>query len=206
MAKVSVDNQASLLDAAADQRLGDIVQAVISKLPPNRIVREIVLDGRELPKYQEASALEHALGEVKDLQIRTADREIWAANGFDIALSCVERVQKSLIRAAELFREDDIAEANQFFSHCVEGLERFLETITITRSALKLDFSRIQIHGISLKQVENEFSSIFSSILAYQEKQDYIGIADKVEYELLTNLCSWAGALKQLRLSAHSNA
>jgi hypothetical protein len=131
---------------------------------------------------------------------------MWAANGIDIALSCVERIQKSLIRAAELFRDQDKSEANHFFVHCIEGMERFIETLMITRCALKLDFNRISIDGITLAQIQDELSKILKTILECQEKEDFVGVADRVEYELITNLYAWARALRQLRLSQMSNA
>jgi len=134
------------------------------------------------------------------------DNERWAASGLDIALYNVERIKKSLIRAAQMLREEDKSEASHFFVHCVDGLERFLETVILARCALKLDFNRIEVDGLSLSQIETEFTGILSAILEFQEKQDYIGMADKVEYELLTNLCSWGHALRQLQLSRQSNA
>jgi len=76
----------------------------------------------------------------------------------------------------------------------------------ITRCALKLDFTRIMVEGTSLARLEREFSEILDGIVACQEKSDYAGIADKVEYELLTNIYLWTNALKTLRLSAMSNA
>jgi hypothetical protein len=169
-------------------------------------VREILLNGDPLRQAQQLSAMDYPIDDVRDLQIHTVDKEIWAATGLDIAISCVERLQRSLIRAAELFRDEEKGEANHFFVHCIDGLERFLETIMITRCALKLDFSRIEIHGVSLSRIEQEFATILKTILECQERADYIGVADKVEYELLTNLSAWKSALRQLRLSSMSNA
>jgi len=205
MTRVSVDDQISVVNAESGARLGDLLSSIVSSLPPNKIVKEILLDGEQLPIMTNLPALESPLGMVQELQIRTADKEIWAATGVDIALSCVERIQRSLIRAAEMFREHDKAEANHFFAHCVDGLERFLETIMITRVARQLDFSRIYIHGLPLSQIEQEFTRILTTILTCQEKGDFDGIADRVEYELLTNLSAWSSALRQMRISLMSN-
>lgn len=133
-------------------------------------------------------------------------QERWAESGLDVALTNVERIKRSLIRAAEMLRESESSEACPFFIHCVDGLERFLETVMITRAALRLDFNRIEVDGLPLSQIESEFTSILASVLECQEKQNFSGIADIVEYELLTNLCSWARALRQLQLSRQSSA
>ena len=150
--------------------------------------------------------MNHVATELPSETQRTSiDHEMWAASGLDMALYKIEKIRLSLIHAAGLLRENE-AGANHLVGHCVDGLERFLETILVTRCALKLDFSRIHIDGIALSQIEQEFSSILAGLLEYHEKQDYTGIADKVEYELLANLGSWAQALRQLQISRSSNS
>jgi hypothetical protein len=208
MTRICVDDQVSFIETDRAGNLGELLNSVVSGLPPNKIVKEILLDGEHLPIMSNLPALDSPLGQVQELHIRTADKEIWAATGVDIAASSVERIQRSLIRAAELFREENKAQANHFFAQCIDGLERFLETIMITRCALKLDFKCIQIHGLGLplSQIEQEFGAILATILECQEKQDFDGVADKVEYELLTNLSAWSSALRQLRVSRMSNA
>jgi hypothetical protein len=204
---LSVDDRVSEFTGEDTQKIAEVLQRVAAELPPNRVVAGITLNGRQIPKYAETRTLDNTLREVKELQVRTADAEIWAATGMDIALSRLERVQRSLLLAAELFREEVQEEQGQvFLGRCLEGLERFLETIMITRCALKLDFTRIEIDGMTLARLERDFSDILEAIVRCRDAQDFIGIADKVEYELLTNIHLWTAALQRLRVSALSNA
>ena len=205
MARISIDNQISEVGSDSARKIGEVLQDAISSLPPNRIVTKILLDGRPIPQNIKAHLLDQTYGRERALEISTVDKEIWSVNGLDIALSCLEKVQRSLIRVAEMFCEEN-AEANQFFVTCIEGLERFYESVMITRVALKLDFNQIISDGIALARIEKDFSDVLKTIISYQEKRDFIGLADKVEYELLTNLCAWTKALKQLRMSQLSNA
>jgi len=78
--------------------------------------------------------------------------------------------------------------------------------VTMTRCALLLDFTQIHVDGRPLSQIEKEFTQILRAILACQEVSDWQGIADRIEYELLTNLVSWKNSLNKLRLSQISNA
>jgi len=207
MTRVSVDDKISDLSADSSRKMGEVLRDVLDTLPPNRIVTKILIDGKQVIDHAPASPLDSKQEVFHELEIRTADREIWALNGLDIVINAIERVQKSLIRAAELFREGDRkAEANQHFVRCVDGLERFVEALTITRTALKLDFNQIAIDGLRLSQVEQEFTQILKTVVELQERQDFIGVADIVEYELITNLYSWAVLLGQKRITLHSNA
>lgn len=134
------------------------------------------------------------------------DPAIWAANGFDIALSCIERVQRTLVRAAEWFHDQDSVNANRIFAQCMEGLERFTETMLITRSVLKLTADTMAVDGFTLGKIETQMENILRSILECQERADNEGIADRIEYALIPNLSLWSQALTQLKRSQASNA
>jgi len=129
------------------------------------------------------------------------DMSFWAESGLDIALTSVERVMSSLIRSAELFREEDSSVANRFFLQCIEGLQRFMEAIRLTKSAMQLDFSKISTDLGSLCETEKSLLFILKGMFQNQERKEYEEIADKIEYELLTNLSAWTNALKTLRNS-----
>jgi len=195
MIRISVDDKISELGHDHPAQICDALTSVLSTLPENRVVTEITLDGQQFNQ----SSLKVPLETIKELQIRTASKEIWRANGIDIALTQIERVQKSLVCTAELLRCEDREKAYRLFVHCIDGLERFLESIMITRCVLNLNFDQILVDGISLSKIEEDFNNILATILTHQREENFIGIADKVEYELLTNLHSWTKALNQLR-------
>lgn len=207
MTRISIDDslsEASRWEMA--ESVGDVLNAVLSDLPPNRIVTSISVDGQTVQRQHSSEALKSSLQAVKEIQIRTGDACLWASNGLDRAVSDIDRLQKSLLLSAELFRDQKKNEGNRIFLRCVEGLENFLDTIVLTRLAMKLDFARIAVDGITLARLEKDFTSILRGIVECQENQDFDGLADKVEYELLPNFSSWTRALNQLQLSLNSNA
>ncbi len=206
MIKLKIDD--NICDVAGEEcfKIIDAINQVVTQLPPNRIVTQLNVDGNRFPRTNEDPALQASIHSSHEIEIKTADKTIWAATGYDIALSSIERVQKSILKSAELFRESDKMNGNRLFVQCIEGLERFVEAMTITKVALSLDFSKIESHGITLAQTESDLNSILKSVFHLQQQQDYQGLADKIEYELLTNLCQWAQALKTLRSQQNANA
>lgn len=205
MIRIIVDNQVSEMREDPAKKIREALSDILSTLPTNRIVTEILMDGEQISQTEDKN-LDSDLGNVKELSIRTADKEIWETNGLEIAQTSVERIQQSLVRAAQLLREERKGEANRFFMRCIEGLERFIETIAITRHALQLDFETITIDSVSLARTETQFMNILKSILRSQEERDLDSIADKVEYELIPNLGFWSKAIQQLRCARGANA
>lgn len=207
MIRISIDDRLSESSGLEGlDSVGDVVDAIMMDLPPNRIVTSIAVDGQTVQRQQSSEALKSRLEAIRELQIRTADAQVWASNGLDRAISDIGRLQKTLLLSAEFFRDERKLEGHRIFLRCVEGLERFLDTIVLTRLAMKLDFSRLHVDGITLARLEKDFSAILIGIVTCQENQDFEGLADKVEYELLPCFASWTRALTQLRNSMHSNA
>lgn len=129
--------------------------------------------------------------------IQSVDLRVWASTGLDIALSCLERVQPTLIRTAELFREDE-QRANAFLFHCIEGLERFIEAMSITKAAIPLDLQSIRTEIGTLASTEKELIQILKEMLELQEAERYEDLAEKLECELVTNIHTWTKTLKRM--------
>jgi len=205
--KISIDGSAHHIDAQAGKKLGEILEDVMTSMSPARVVTEITVDGKSLRGLlHQPDCYESNCDSVNDIEIQTVDRAIWAESGIDMALSSLERVKTSLVKVAELFRGGSNIKANDYFVRCVEGLERFIETMMTTRGILELDFTKISHDGLSLAKMESELCQILQSIVHQQENAEYEAIADQLEDELAPNLAFWVRALKQLRLTQSSNA
>lgn len=205
MIKLRLDDAICELEPSGNIKIEDAINSAISTIPPTRVITRVNVNGARYQSTEKNSILQESTKSSHDIEILTADKAIWAATGYDIALSSIERVQRSIIRSAELFREFDNLNGNRLLVQCIEGLERFIEAITITKRAVGLDFSKINVDGMILSQIESNLQQILNSVFNLQEKEDYQELADTIEYELLTNLVNWTQALTQLRTEQNSN-
>ncbi|MCX6102035.1 MAG: hypothetical protein NT000_02070 [Proteobacteria bacterium] len=205
MIKLRLDDAICELEPSGNIKIEEAINSAISTIPPTRVITRVNVNGARYQSTEKNSILQESTKSSHDIEILTADKAIWAATGYDIALSSIERVQRSIIRSAELFREFDNLNGNRLLVQCIEGLERFIEAITITKRAVGLDFSKINVDGMILSQIESNLQQILNSVFNLQEKEDYQELADTIEYELLTNLVNWTQALTQLRTEQNSN-
>ena len=205
MIKLRLDDAICELEPSGNIKIEEAINSAISTIPPTRVITRVNVNGARYQSTEKNSILQESTKSSHDIEILTADKAIWAATGYDIALSSIERVQRSIIRSAELFREFDNLNGNRLLVQCIEGLERFIEAITITKRAVGLDFIKINVDGMILSQIESNLQQILNSVFNLQEKEDYQELADTIEYELLTNLVNWTQALTQLRTEQNSN-
>lgn len=207
MTKLTIDGLPQSVDILSDLNLGDALDRLVTELPPSRIVAEVSIDGKSLRSFIKNDSLwDSRCDHIDDISIRTVDREVWSASGIDMALSSAERVKLSFSRVAELFRTSAPARAQSHFVTCIEGLEKFLENMMISRSVLQLDFETIKWEDITLAQLERDLKSVLDNLLLRQESHEILAIADTIEDELVPNLSRWVNALTQLRNSRNSNA
>lgn len=206
MTRVVIDDQMSDFSVEPAKRLEDLVQVLSAQLPPNRIIKEILLDGRYLPKSLRNQSLAQLLSEIKELQIRTADRANWGAHGLEHATYAIDRLQRSLLKAAELCFDKDPRPATRVLGQCLEGLEQFLENIIVSRGVRALNFDHFQVDGVPLSQIERHFSKSLEGLAKAHLAGSLEAAVDIIEYELIPQLSNWSHGLRQLKLSALSNA
>ena len=138
--------------------------------------------------------------------VESVDHTVWAQNGFDIARSSAQRLQKTVLSTIELITEDRRAEAARYLPICLEGLERFADALTHTRLSLSLDFTLMKTDGYTLAQLEQTLGNLIKGIRRCHENDDWAGLTEQIEYGLLTNLHAWNQALVELCRSHQSNA
>lgn len=199
MTRISIDNQPASLSHKHHKNIGEVLRAVLDSLPDNRIVTDILLDGTQLALVEDHRVLTRETDSIDQLEIKTTDKQIWASTGIDMALSRVERLNHTLIRAAQFYRDQNWIQANELFAHCLDGFKRFVEVILLTKTALKPDFKSVEFENTSLYHTEVSFHELLSSLSRLQKEKQYPEIADKIEYELLPNLAQWQKGLKILR-------
>lgn len=115
---------------------------------------------------------------------------------LDHALHSAEKIHRSLRSATEYFYTGRESDAVKLLTQCLEGLARFLETISHTRPALHDEFESAATGGRTLSEVERDFIGILDALTERQEQLDFGGVVERVEDELLTNLSSWITLLR----------
>jgi hypothetical protein len=70
---------------------------------------------------------------------------------------------------------------------------------------LKVDYNNLVYDGKSLQTYFNDLEKILSSVLSTQVEQDYVLLADIVEFELKPNIEMFENILKDMSLKINNN-
>ncbi len=108
-------------------------------------------------------------------------------------------ISEGFKKGARMFRLEDATEANEQYFMSLDALQHFLRYIEQIRHTFSLDFNTIVIGEKSIEERLERLSSVIEEMVVTQEAQDWIFLADLIEYELVEQLEKWSDVLVQLK-------
>lgn len=142
-----------------------------------RVVVRLELDGERVS--DEALADLSAIGLVSTQQVRfwTASVREVALQGLASAGAYADRVRLALCETADLMRADRPEVANEHFAEAIDGMSVLFFTLEAASQQLGAVAEPVQTIGA-------EIQPWLDAVLKAQEAQDWVRVADYLEYEI----------------------
>ena len=141
------------------------------------------------------------LGEVARLDLRTVSDQDLARSILADASQQAETLVQALEKSAALFRLAAEDEANHYFAQVLEALRWLLQTGEGACQVMEVDLGRLSTPQIGdVSEFLKRFQDLLEEMLQVYEEEDYILLADLMEYELLPMVLQWQKILSQLSL------
>ncbi len=138
------------------------------------------------------------------LEVETLSSRKVALHFLANAEAFLDPITDSVLRVAELFRVADEREASQHYLHILDSLQLLLQTLDMSRQTLNLDFQRVSWKGQSAEDRLNRLATLVQDMLTAQETQDWVLLADVLQYDLAPELQGWREHVPALREQALS--
>jgi hypothetical protein len=138
------------------------------------------------------------------LEVETISSRQVALHFLANAEAFVDPIMEAVLQVAELFRVSDEREASQHYLHVLESIQLLLNTLELVRQTLNLDFDRVSWQNRSAEYRLQKLSGLVQELLAAQESEDWVLLADVLQYDLMEELKGWRAHLPALREQALS--
>lgn len=172
--------------------LQDILNDLINNhLGGERTLREVKVNGA--PYEQAAMGLPTSLfrAQISLLEVETLDTREVALHFLSNAEGYLNAITSSSERVAEMFRTSDEREASEHYLRTLDSLQLFMQVLATTRDALSLDFTRTLADGTWPDMHLERLLALVKEMLAAQEEEDWILLADLLQYDLTDALKVW---------------
>ena len=115
------------------------------------------------------------------------------ANNLTNAKKYLEKLVPAFQKAADLFRMGNEQEANQYYLQILDGIDWFSQVILTIVNA-QVDIFKEQ----TLEERQKKLTEFMAQMLEANQNQDWVLMADLLEYEMAPFYKDWQEVLSQI--------
>ena len=194
--KVSINGVEQQESEFQGDTLGEILDSMV-KQTPGSYIRRIWLDEKEAPP-DDPETLQKNPSEIQSLEVELAELKDLVANNITNAQEYLKKLIPGFEKAADLFRTGNEQEANKYYLQILDGIDWFSQVVNIV---LKPDQSEVALPGTeneSFEARQEKFTGLMSQMLEANKNQDWVLLADVLEYEMVPFYKDWEKILSKL--------
>ena len=176
---------------------GETLEAILNilvKNTPGSYIRRIWLDQQEFPS-DDRETLQKKPADINSLEVELADLKDLVATNLSNALDYLEKLIPGFDQAADLFRTGNEQEANKYYIQILDGMDWFSEVVNVVMSSE----GEGQEPENSLRIRQAKLTDLMSQMLEANKNQDWVLLADILEYEMIPFYKEWQTILSKLK-------
>ena len=177
--------------------IGETLEAILDmmvKNTPGSYIRRIWLDQQEFPS-DDRETLQKKPVDINSLEVELADLKDLVATNLSNALDYLEKLIPGFDQAADLFRTGNEQEANKYYIQILDGMDWFSEVVNVVMSSE----GEGQEPENSLRIRQAKLTDLMSQMLEANKNQDWVLLADILEYEMTPFYKEWQTILSKLK-------
>ncbi len=198
--EILIDNQSIDMDTSGVNNLEEVLAKIMAEhLKTGNIITTVKLNGTVYSEDTPHDAAGVPPSDIKTLEINTMGQEEIAWRFLEDGVGQLDLMIRGAEKVSELFRIADETEANEHYAQLLETLRLFIRMVAEVKETLNLDLSVIAFQNGTVEQRFQRLSEIMDKMLKVQEEEDWIMLADLIEYELVPLLEEWKSIVPALK-------
>lgn len=158
------------------------------------LVTAVRFRGVDEPSFRQPSALSSDLASLGPIEVETSSLRSLLVSAAETVLEGLEPLAVAARRTGELFRRHDLTRANRGLAEFV-GAFRALTQLTAAVNQLKSDDSVFDDESRAFLQ---RLHDALESLVTADMNEDWISVADVLEYDIASMLPDWAALLEDI--------
>ena len=177
-------------------------------IPEGRAIKSIDINGTQYDDLMLNTDKSRAfkLGDGDEIKIKTMSQLELLSGSLDAAITFLNEFKAGIVKTTDEIRWGNSAGGFNNFSEYLKGLATFVQIMEKISEFLKIDYNNLVYGGKSIQSYFNELERILSSVLSTQVEQDYVMLADIVEFELKPNIDIWGDILEDMKTKINGSA
>ena len=179
---------------------GETVSAILDSMvqqTPGSYIRRIWLDDQEFPS-NDREALQKKPSDIDSLDVELANLKDLVATNLANALNYLKKLIPGFEQAADLFRAGSEQEANKYYLQILDGIDWFSQVVSVIMSPDEGETELPDTDDESLEVRQKKLTDLMSQMLEANQNQDWVLLADILEYEMVPFYKDWEKILSKL--------
>ena len=189
--KISINGAETQDPSFQGETMEEVMNAIV-KSRQNSYIRRVWLDGQEVSSDSQ-DILKISPASVGLLELELAELQDLLANNLTNAKDYLVRLIPGFQKAADLFRMGNEQEANQYYLQVLDGIEWFSQVVIIIVST-----QENKSEEKSLEERQKKLTDLMSQMLEANQNQDWVLMADLMEYEMIPFYKDWEAVLSRI--------
>ena len=169
-----------------------LVKVMNEELIENHIITDVVVNDEAFTEIYPHQAEDISAEDISRVEVRTISMEEMAADVTQELFTVGKIMQNGTKRVAELFRQGDTAESLELLQDLCDVTRNFLGTLHVLHSRFPAhDFAGLEAIAVKLQDMLTEMDGVM-------QDQDWLLLADLLEYEFAPACEEWNGVLANL--------
>ena len=194
--KVSINGVAQEESDFEGETVSAILDAMVQQTPGSYI-RRIWLDDQEFPS-DDREALQKKPSDIDSLEVELANLKDLVATNLANALDYLKKLIPGFEQAADLFRTGNEQEANKYYLQILDGIDWFSQVVSVIMSPDEGETELPDTDVESLEVRQKKLTDLMSQMLEANQNQDWVLLADILEYEMVPFYKDWEKILSKL--------
>jgi hypothetical protein len=155
-------------------------------------------DGVEEPAFREPAVVARPLTAVQRVDVETATPDELLRQSLTEASEAIGQIADEVMRVATMFRRHELAPANEGLARLSADLHTFVALMTTLQGPLGISVERLTIDGVSPDEQIARLGGWLESLIGAQASEDWLTVADILEYDIEPVLRAWRTRLDAL--------
>jgi hypothetical protein len=180
------------------ETLGDLLLHIEKEgVPQGNVVRSIKIDGQksspDSPEVQKTQ-----LSEIATLELEISTLSDIINKNIENADAYLIRLIPGIEKSVELFRMGNEQEANKFFINIIDGIDWLSQVLDMILTAKAISPDTV-FDGKSIQDRRANLVDLTRQMVDANKNQDWVLLADLLEYEILPYYQEWSNLLPHFR-------
>ena len=162
------------------------------------IVSGARFDGVEEPSFREPSVIARPLWEVGRVDVETAMPSAFLRECLLEAIPPLQETAQAAKRLGVVYRGHDVTPGHEGLKGLAAELGATAVLADMLAGPLAIDMTAVSVEGVSAAQHLQQLGSTVDALVAAQEAQDWVTVADVLEYDLEPAIRRWAALLTMI--------